>query len=94
VNEPILTDAQTQLLRDLVEAAHRSSERFMMLRTIHAVWLQHPGFAGGRLQVAFEDVEALREASLVRVDPHGGNYGGYHFFTTPAAELAYERLSS
>lgn len=86
MSTPSLTDTQRELLQTLVQASRVSPERFMMLRTAYGVWLQHPGLAAGRLEVAFEDIDAMREAGLLRRDPQGGNYGGYHFFVTPEAD--------
>jgi hypothetical protein len=83
--EERLTDRQSQLLRELVAATAVSRERVMMLRTAYGVWLQHPGLAGGRRQIEFEDAAALRDAGLIVASMVGGNYGGFHFYVAPAA---------
>lgn len=87
-----LTDGQLELLRDLVEASAECSERFMMLRTEHGVWLQHPGLAGGRREIRFEDAAALKDSGLISASLVGGNYGGFHFYVTPAAARAWAGL--
>lgn len=78
-----LTQDQVRLLADLVDASRKSCERFMMLRTVEGVWLQHPGFAEGIRQIDFEDAAALRDGGYLSVD-EPGNYGGFHFVVTPA----------
>ena len=88
---PHLTEGQVRLLSDLVDASRRSGERFMMLRTVRAVWLQHPGLPEGTREIVFEDADALRDLGLLSVD-EPGNYGGFHFVVTPAGVEAYDAL--
>ena len=82
-----LTEGQVRLLADLVDASRKSGERFMMLRTVNAVWLQHPGFPEGTREIVFEDADALRDLGFLGVD-EPGNYGGFHFVVTPAGAEA------
>ena len=86
-----LTKSQVRLLSDIVEASRRSPERFMMLRTVEGVWLQHPGFPGGPREIDFEDASALKDGGLLSVD-EPGNYGGFHFVVAPAGVKAIEGL--
>ena len=63
----------------------------MMLRTVKAVWLQHPGFPEGTREIIFDDADALRDLGFLSVD-EPGNYGGFHFIVTPAAVEESEAL--
>ncbi len=86
-----LTERQVRLLSDIVEASRRSPERFMMLRTVDAVWLQHPGFPDGPREIDFEDASALKDGGFLNVD-EPGNYGGFHFVVAPAGVKAIDDL--
>ena len=85
-----LTDSQQRLLADLGRAWGRSTERFMMLRTVEGVWLQHPGLPEGTRDIDFADAAALRDLGLLGEEP--ANWGGFHFVLTPAGVEASEAL--
>lgn len=86
-----LTDSQTRLLFDVVEAYRKVNTTFYMLRAMsEGDRLQHPGFED-EYHMSQPDALVLRNMGLLTVVRNDRN-GAFHFIPSPAAYAAYEVL--